>query len=158
MNETLEKPVAEKPPAVAITKFALPDLDRHAAWLLPRLRQAWPHLNERALIGWLRGLIYSNEFLFVTQPHAVALAQMIGSHTLSPKPIVQERFVWVEDRENKAWVNDAAAFYPRIKEWAKALGAEQVIVEEMSDVPHDLIAKAAGRVFKREQQFVRVTG
>lgn len=148
--------VLEKPRVVEIRKFQLPDLDRHGRWILPRMASAWPHLNERALVGFLRGILASNEFLFLYQPHGVALAQMIGTHTLSPKPIVQERFVWVEDRDDKEQIANAALFYDRIRDWAKSARVETVIVAELSDVPIDLIKERLGRIFNRQQQFARV--
>ena len=151
---TLEKAADKAPPE--IRRFQLADLDRAGRWIVPRMAQAWPHLNERALVSFLRGILFSNEFLFLYQPHAVALAQVIGTHTLSPKPIVQERFVWVEDRANKEHIACAVLFYDRIREWAKGMQCETIIVEEMSDVPHDLIKDRLGRIFSREQKFARV--
>lgn len=142
--------------APIIRRFEIPDLDRHGKWILPRLLAAFPHLTERTAAGFLSSLVYSNEHLFLYQPHAVGLAQVVSSHTLSPKPVIWERFVWVEDQQDKQQVADAATFYERFVAWGKAMSVEVMIVEEMTDVPHEQIKAKAGRVFSRQQQFVRL--
>lgn len=142
-------------PAI-IRRFQLPDIDRHARWLMPRMLQAYPHLDGRGVLGFVNGLIYSNEYLFLYQPHSVALAQMMSAHTLSPKAVVWERFVWVEDRDDKTQIEEAAGFYDEMHRWAKATGCETIIVEEATDVPHETIKQHLGRIFTRQQQFARV--
>src|ERR1700730_17312930 len=84
----------------AIRRFDLADLSRHGAWLVPRLTAALD-LPEQRLAGWLRGMIDSSDFLFLTREHSVALAEMQRANGLADKPIVRERFVLVEDVENK---------------------------------------------------------
>lgn len=142
--------------ATMLRRFQIPDLDRHGKWILPRLLAAYPHLTERTAAGFLAGIVYQNDSLFLYQSHSVALAQMVGSHTLAPKPIVWERFVWVEDPNDKQQVEDAAVFYDEFARWAKAQGCETIVVEEMTDVPHEIIKQKLGRVFNRQQQFARL--
>lgn len=138
-------------------RFELPDLDRHAKWMLPRLIQSYPHLNERSAAQWLTSMLYNNEYKFLFQEHGVACAQVVSAHTLSPKPMVHERFVWIEDRKNAKQQLDASFFYEEFYHWAKLLGADPMIVEEATDVPHDMIkARLGGRIFTREQKFARV--
>lgn len=137
-------------------RFDVPDLDRHGLWLLPRLKQAYPHLNDRGVLSWIRNIVFVNDYLFICQENAVALAQVVSAHTLSPKPIVEERFVWVKDKENKEQVAAAACFYEDFARWAKHNGAETLVVEEMSDVPHEMVKEKLGRVFTRQVQFARV--
>src|SRR5579864_7199026 len=79
-----------------VRRFDLPDIDRHGSWFLPRFLKEFPHLNERAAIGFIKAVLYSNEFLFLFQEKAVALFQSVGSGGLEPQEIVWERFVWVE--------------------------------------------------------------
>lgn len=150
MNAIVEVPV--------MRRFERPDLDRHGKWLLPRLLQAFPHLNERSAAGFLAGMIYNNEHLFLYQPHGVALAQIMSEHTLAPKPVIWERFVWAEDPKDAAQVEAASHFYSEIHRWAKGLRCEIIVVEELTDVPHEMVRKRLGRVFNldRQQQFVRV--
>ncbi len=139
----------------AIRRFSLADLSSHGPWLVPRLVTAL-ELPEQRIAGWLRGMLDSNEFLFLYQPHSVALAEMQRANGLADKPIVRERFVLAENPDDITHVREAAGFYDEFKRWAKNLGAEIVIVEEFSNVPHDAIKEKLGRIFTRTQQFARV--
>jgi len=155
MAEQALKPVPAAPVLYAeVRRFELPDMDRHK-WFLPRFLKEFPHLNERGAIGFLRGILYSNEFLFLFQEKGAALAQSMGSGGLEPEPIVWERFVWVEDPADTAQQQAAAFFYPRIAAWAKTMGVSKVHVEEHSDVAHELIKAQVGRVFETAQKFIR---
>lgn len=138
---------------VGIRRFSLADLEVHGRWMLPRLVRLYPHLNDRALKGWLRALIDSNEHCFLFAQHGVALAQVLSAHTLAPRPIVWERFVWSEDKEH---VSDAATFYDHFAKWGRQMGCEVFVVAEMSDVPLDMIKERLGRVSTRQQHFARL--
>jgi hypothetical protein len=139
----------------AISRFEIGDLSRHGGWLIPKLVAAL-ELPEQRLGGWLRGMIDTNEHLFLTQEHSVALAELQRANGLADKPIVRERFVLAEDVENPEHVKEAAGFYDEFHRWAKNLGAEIIIVEELSNVPHELIKERLGRIYQRQQQFARV--
>lgn len=139
----------------AIRRFDLGDLSRHGAWLVPRLVAAL-ELPEQRLGAWLRGMVDTNEHLFLTQDHSVALAEMQRANGLADKPIVRERFVLVEDIENVEHIREAAGFYDEFRRWAKNLGAEIILVEELSNVPLEMIKEKLGRIFTRTQQFARV--
>jgi hypothetical protein len=146
------------PPVLApadVRRFELPDMDRHATWFMPRFLQKYPHLNERSAIGFLRGIIYSNEFQFLFQDKAVALAQLVGSGGLEPDPIVWERFVWVETPSDAKQQQAAAFFYPRIVKWAKGLGAKNIHVENSTDVPSEMIKAQVGRIYDTAQRYVK---
>lgn len=141
------------PPAAEVRRFTIPDMDRHP-WLISRIIRAHPHLNNRTVIGWIRGLCYDNECLFLYQPNSVALAQVERAHTLNPKPVVRERFVFARDDKH---VGEAAAFYERFATWAKQQGCETLLVCEMTDVPEEMVKKAlGGRLFTRPQTFAKV--
>lgn len=138
-----------------IRRLDLADLSWCGAWLLPRLVTAL-ELPEQRIAGWLRSLIDTNENLILVQPHSVALATVERSNGLSDKPVVRERFVFVQDRDNIEHVREAAGFYVEFARWAKNLGAGIILVEELTDVSHDLIKEKLGRVFTRQQQFARL--
>lgn len=138
-----------------IRRFELPDMDRHP-WIVPRLVQAFPHLNERAAVGWVRDILYSNEYSFLYCEHGVACAQLISGSALAPKPIVREQFVWAENKEDKAQLEAASYFYVEFLRWAKRQNADPLIVEENSDIPHELVKERLGRIFTRQQQFARI--
>ena len=148
--------VAEPVAFAPIRRFQLPDLSKHGAWILPRLLQAYPHLSERSAASWLQTILYNNDFCFLYHEHGVALAQLVSANALTAKPLIQEIFAWAEDRENKAQIEAVAEFYIEFHRWAQNCGATTIIVEEMSDVPHDLIKEKLGRIFTRQQQFARV--
>lgn len=142
--------------APTIRRFDTADLSQHGAWIMPRMLQAFPHLNERGVATFLQTVNYNNEFLFLFAETGVALAQIMSAHTLTAKPIVYERFVWVANKDDKEQVKHAAEFYTEFNKWARSQSAEVIIVEENTDVPHDMIKEKLGRIFTRQQQFARV--
>lgn len=148
----VKMPLRPAPEPQRIRRFELPDLSRHGGWIMKRLQKTYPHMNDRALASWLQGILDRNEYLFLYQDHAVALAEVLRPSTLAPKPVVQERFVFAEE----GYAETAAEFYTEFKQWAKSQDIDVIIVEETTDVPHDLIKEKLGRVFERKQLFARV--
>ena len=140
----------------AVRRFELADLSQHGPWLLKRFASMFPEINEQRIAGYLRGLIYDNEHMFLYQDHAVALAQLVHSPGIKMVKIVQERFVWVEDREDKEQLEMAADFYNHMKVWAKRQDAERIIVCENTDVPKSLIEARLGRLFDTKVSHARV--
>ena len=139
-----------------VRRFELADLSTHGAWLLKRLALIFPDMPERAIAGYLTNLVFNNEHLFLCQPHAVALAQMISSPGIRPVKMVQERFVFVEDKTDKEQLEDAADFYVNMKQWGKQAGAERIIVMENSDVPKSLVEARLGRLFDTKISHARI--
>jgi hypothetical protein len=138
-------------------RFQVPDIDRHGAWMLKRFTTSYPHLGERMIPGWLRGIVYNNEFLFLYQDHSVALAQAACIDPFNSQLTVWERFVWVEDPTNPDHVSEAARFYGEFKKWALQKDAKTIVVEEQSDVPHEIIRQALGStLLERKQIYARV--
>lgn len=146
----LKLPEETIPPA--IRRFEIPDLQKHGGWIIQRLYKARPSLNERQIMTWLKGCTYSNEYSFLYQEHAVGMAQIVREETLDSRPIVRERFVFAEE----GFAPQAAVFYSNWKTWAGHLGAEMMIVEELSDVPHEMIRPHLGRIFERKVLFARL--
>ena len=134
-----------------LRRFALPDIDTHGAFLLTRLKASYEHLNDRAILGWIRTLLYDNANLFLYQDHSVALFQLTNIFSLAPKPEIIERFVFCQEGFQK----EGGAFYAEVKQWAKSQGVEKIWVEEQSDVPAEVIKENIGRIFTRQQQFAR---
>lgn len=157
MNATAEvlKPQVELP---AIRRFELADISQHGHWLLPRLVKAYPHLTMQTANGFLHNILYSPEFHFCYAPHAAGLVQVERVHSLAARPVVREKFVWVQDVKNPEHIAEAAAFYDDFIAWAKRQNADAMIVEEATDVPHEMVReKFKARIFTREQKFVRIT-
>lgn len=139
-----------------IRRFTVADLSRHGGWVLKRLMPLFPGTQESFIGGWLRGLIYDNEHLFLYQDHAVALAQVISSPGLRPHKIIQEQFVWVEDKTDKEQLRCAADFYEHFAEWGRGLSAERIICCESTDVPKSLIEERVGRLFDTKISHARL--
>lgn len=152
--------VADKLPPVDIStlrRFEIPDLDRHKGWMIGRLKTAYPHLNDANLVGWLRNIIYSSEYFFRFQMNSVALFQAVSINTLAPSPVIQEIFVFCEDKDKPEHQKQAAQFYVDAQTWAQHHGATAMIVEEMTDVPHEMIGEVLpGRLMTRQQVFCKV--
>lgn len=147
---------------ITITRFMTADIMKHGKWLVPRMLKAYPELSEHSAVGWLKGFVTNNEYLFLQQDNSVALAQLMPGYTLVPAQIVQERFVWCADPKNEEQVRQAAGFYHEIYAWtSKLAGVTNIIVDENTDVPRALIEKCMVsehkcRLLKREMTYVRV--
>lgn len=137
-------------------RFEVADLSRHGPWLLKRFAMKFPDLTEQQIGGYLRGLTTANASQFLYQENAVALAEVTFSAGIKRSMIVQERFVWVEDRNDKEQLEAAADFYDMMKQWSKGLGAERIIVCEDSDVPKPLIEARLGRLFDTKISHARL--
>lgn len=139
-----------------VRRFDMADLTQHGPWLMKRFVSKFPDTNERYMAGYLSRLLYDNEHLFLYQPHAVALAQIVLSPGIRPVKIVQERFVWVEDRNDKQQLEDAADFYSEMKLWGKRQSAERIFACEDTDVPKPLIVARLGRLFDATVSHARI--
>lgn len=135
-----------------IRRFSEADLSMHGKWILKRLLQAYPTQTERSLIGWLRNLNFDNASLFLATDHGVALFQVTSIFTLAHKPLVIERFVFVME----GFGSECLEFYGEAAKWAKSQAIDQIIVEELSDIPHEAIKDKLGRLFQRQQTFARL--
>ena len=139
-----------------IRRFEIADLSKHGPWLMKRFLAKFPEMGEKTIAGYLNGLIVNNEHIFLYQDHAVALAQIVFSPGIKPVRVLQERFVWVENREDKDQLSDAADFYDQFKQEAKRRDVERIIVCEDSDVPKTLIEQRLGRLFDTKITHARV--
>lgn len=136
----------------SVRRFSTADLTKHGGWIMKRLLKALPHQNERGLAGWLRETINSNASLFLYLDHGVALFQVVSANSLEHKPMVYERFVFVEEGHE----TEGAEFYTQVSGWARNMGLEQIVVEVMTDIPRDTIKEKLGRLYARQQIFARV--
>jgi hypothetical protein len=139
-----------------IRRFEVADLSQHGPWLLKRFAAKFPDLHEQQIGGYLRGLTTANASMFLYQENAVALAEVMFTAGIKRSMVVQERFVWVEDRADKDQLECAADFYDSMKVWAKGLSAERIIVCEDTDVPKTLIEARLGRLFDTKISHARV--
>jgi hypothetical protein len=136
-----------------IRRFQVPDVERHGGWMARRMAQAYPHLTERQVPGWLRGIVYMNEFLFLYQDHSVCLAQAVRPDPFTPKIVIWERFVWAESQD---YIGEAADFYARMKVWALQQDSDTIVVGEQTDVPLEMIKAKLGKLLERKQLYARL--
>lgn len=152
---TKQEFILEKDPPF-VRRFELPDIDKHAAWFIPRLLKSYPHLTERSVRSWLLNILNSNEMLFLYMDHGIALAQAV-QYGLRPEPLVEEQFVWVENPKDAEQVADGAHFYSHFYQWAQRKDLSILVVEENSDIPHEMVReKLDKRLFERKLIFAKV--
>lgn len=138
-------PVIEAPSVVwNETAHRVHDL-QSIPWLLPRLTQEYPHIGHWGWNTLLRGIMTSNEYLFVCNSHAVALAQL-KQETLDPIPIVNEIFVLAEGGPGGDYTNHALALYDDVLRFAQAKGASEIHFDVLSDAPRPSVSKKLARV------------
>lgn len=142
-------PPAEAP---AIWRFSTADFTRHGAWLIPRLVKALG-LPEQRVAGWLSSMTDIPACLFLSSAHAVGLAEVYRAGMGLDPTVVRERFVLAESPK---YIDEAAAFYVEFARWARSQALDTIFVEELTDVPHDTIKETLGRIFTRQQSFVRL--
>ena len=136
-----------------VRRFETADLQTHGPWILERLKKANPDLDERRIAGWVAGLQFSNDHMFLYQDAAVALFQIVSAPGIRNYKIVQEMFVWARDKDG---IEDAADFYVHAQVWAQRQSAERLIVAENSDVPKAKIEERLGRLFDTKVTHARV--
>jgi len=158
MAEAAQKfEVVEEKEVPFVRRFERPDIDKHCEWFIPRLLKTYPHLTERSVFTWLLNILTSNEFMFLYQDDAVALAQTVR-YGLKSEAVVEEQFVWCREPRNADQQKAAAYFYDHFYEWAKRQALSTVVIEESTDVPHELIKEQLGkRLFERKMIYARVS-
>lgn len=139
-------PVVEIYPAPIFSRFSpTTDLIKSGVWVSDRVRQKWSHLNERTVLGWLKGCAESNENLFIKSLHSVSMFRTVHN-ALDPKPSIEEIFVFVDDPQNKQAINEGAANYGEMRRWAQGMGAERAVVGQNTDIPISMIRSVLGSV------------
>lgn len=153
----IRPPEAEEPPPPSVPqdfrRFGLSDLQEMGLWLAERLKERYSGLDERNAIGWLRGAMEGNEFMFIRTDECVGLAQ-INRRPLDPVPFVEEVFVLCKNDNDE---EKALGLYDRFHTWAKQLGSAELLVGNFSDVHKDRVAKHFGRIAARQIHVVKVT-
>lgn len=176
MAETALK-IDFEPEYVSARRVLRPDLQDKLPWLCKRIKERWPHLQDRQIFGWLVSCSDSNEYLFVRTNKAFALFQMQREFT-EPYPWVREWFVFAEtdaakwpkdsdgerfqERENAQAIAEAASLYEDAKRWAEKICADIIEVANVSDVPtgdakkperDSIRGRLNTRMYKRETLF-----
>ena len=117
-------------------RFDLNDLPRYAEALYPKLKQLYPHVNDRMYGGWLRGCINDNSCLFLAidapdGAKGAACMAFIRHDPLDPVPYVQILFAIGEDAVR-------LAMYERIAKWGRDMSAKEVRYTTIDDIFKDV--------------------
>ena len=139
-----------------IRRFSPSDLSDKAAWIMERLRGLYPSKSEVTLANWLRATSNRNDCLFIRTDHAIAMAEVVVLNLMDDHPVIYERFVWCENRQNINHIDEAEVLYGEFVRWAKTMSIEKVIVNQSSDVPEEHIKEVCGRLWVEKLQFARV--
>jgi hypothetical protein len=139
-----------------VQRFTQSNLTDKAGWILKRLVAKYPNRDERGWANQLRFMCDRNDCLFIVQLHGVALAEVVQTDTLVGKRVVQERFVWCEDRQNPDQVEAAADFYDEFHRWAFSLGIDEIVIAKDTDVPNEMIQSRLGKIYLSQTRFVKV--
>ena len=112
-------------------RFDLNDLPYYADRLYPRLKNLFPHINDRMYGGWIRGCINDNACLFLCTDvkegqGGVCGMAFVRHDPLDPVPYVQILFVIGEDAVR-------LAMYERIAKWGRDMGAKEVRYSTIDD-------------------------
>lgn len=137
-------------------RFVTADLTADGPWILERLLKIYPNQTERSIIGWLNGVVFNNDYLFIRTENAVALAERVSLSSLAPKMVVREIFVWCRDANDAEQIREALVLYVEMVNWAKFQQIERVIVLERSDIAADEIRKIFQRVHEFKTHWIRV--
>jgi hypothetical protein len=145
----------DDPVTYKIRRFGLVDLTTKGPWLYSRLKAKYPTVPDREFQGWLYGFEGSNECWFTCTDNAIALFQVVKER-LSPVPTVVEQFVFVVDPKNIGHIDEGAFLYENMMMWAKGIGAREVLVQILSDVPNEVIEQRIGSLRLRKQFYAKV--
>lgn len=150
-----------EPQSARVMRFGPADFQDLGEWLLWRLKDRFPQIHQSMVAGWLKGSMDSNEIMFLRFGRAVGMASIGHKNLLDPRPVIEEIFVLVKGRDTdgvieKPAFEEGARLYGEFKRWGETLGASEMLVERMSDVPRDLIKLALGRVWAREVVFTKL--
>lgn len=149
-------PVPEEPvvrQATQVRRVSRADVEELRHWLVGRLAKAAQTYNRDAIYTFLVQALDSNEYLFIRNDRAVAMAA-VQSRPLRPLRVT-EMFCYAigyepDDQSDEPTVfrseaaQSAATLYPAIKAWAKGLGAAQCYLLDHSDTTPYHVEKVFG--------------
>lgn len=158
MTEAAQKfEVVDDRPVQTPTRFGTPDLVDKGIWIARRVRDKYPHLQDRWIVNWLGGLTAMNEYYFIHTRNAVLLAQRI-TEDLNPLPSVKVWFALCRDPKDKDQIADCCDLYRAAAKWASDIGALRMIdIDVLTDVPRPDIQQALGsRLVVQETIYAKI--
>lgn len=122
-----------------IRRMTPPDLEAMGVWLVRRIRERYVDATPQAVLGWLRGCLFSNETWFVRSQHCSALAQ-VTRIPLESQPIATELFLLAQE----GYADEAASLYVPMAKWAANHDCSRLEVDRFTDIPRPEIKRLLG--------------
>ncbi len=135
--------VAARDVGAALTRrFFGSDLEEMGPWLLTRLKAKYANLNELNYVGFFRGCMSGNEWLFLRTDHAVGLANL-RYEPLNPVAYVEEVFVLCKEgpEPRRAQQEEMLDIYRHFRDWMESHGARLSILDRFTDLPLGMLKK-----------------
>jgi hypothetical protein len=151
MAATAKLKVDEAPKIYDVRRFGVADVRKRGQWIVDRLKDRYAGAKDGELLSWITNAAQSNIFWFMQTDQAVACAQIVRE-AISPHPKVMELFVLCEPEGE----DQAAFLYAEMLTWAKQIGADELRVENFTDVPRDLIKERVGKLLLRDEIYVKI--
>lgn len=131
-------------PPAPIVRFAASDLPEWGPWLIARLTERCPGFSEAAWLSKIRGLMGSNDFLFIRNDRAVLLASA-EPRILDGSTMVTEVFAFSRDAQkegdhpirvppNSDAEETLAILYRHTRAWAISKKASRMFVGQCTDI------------------------
>ena len=141
-----------------VRRLSPADLTDKSAWIMQRLQALYPNKSEVTLANWFRMLVARNDCLFIRTDHAIALAEVVVLNLMDDHPVIYERFVWCENRQNNYHIEEAMSLYGEFRRWAKSMSITKVVVNQSSDVPRERIGECfwSKRLFPEQLDIAKV--
>jgi len=130
---------------VVVRRFTIVDFNQQGTWILDKLSDLFPNVNERNVVGWIRTLLGSTSHSFIYTEKALGLAQ-ISHAPLSNLPIVEEVFVLLAPEAKYA---DGIPIYMKWKMWSDSMDCKEIRVENFSEIPREYIELGLGKKIER---------
>jgi hypothetical protein len=153
--DEIDFPEPEKPPvpsfleqSVIVRGFTLADLVQSGDIIIARLKKKYPRVSDKVLFSYLRDIVYSNEHHILRTDNAFAAARL-KKDTFMPM-WAEELFVFCDE----GCVGEGVDLYKSMFEWAKSHSVSEFYIDEMSDVPRDLIRAHFGKISVYERSSV----
>lgn len=128
------------------------DLKLLMPWIYERLTDFYRGVSIQMMHNWLSQTMNSNEYLFIRTKRSVGLFAVVRGELGLVH--AEEKFVLTEEKHEP----EGQSLYKAAANWAGNAGLKEIRVENMSDLPRDMIIASLGgsKVYRREQAWIRL--
>ena len=117
-----------------------------------RLKDKFPAASTDALMSYLRAQVLRLDVLFVRTENAIAMFEVVREPLCDSD--IRERFVFALPKTIPEAVAEAADLYPFAMRWGDDIYVNHMYIEELSDVPRDMIKERVGKIRLKQQTYV----